>query len=68
MKYIIPASELYQKAKEILNDGMEFVEISFMEPDEEDDLPAAVHFEAYRASDFGSTDYEEIDVVDPAAG
>ena len=68
MKYIIPASELYQKAKEILSDGMEFVEISFLYPDEEDDLPAAVHFEAYRTSDFGSTNYEEIDVIDPEAG
>ena len=67
MDYIISASELYQKAKEILNDGMDYVVISFMEPDEtdsDDPLPAAVHFDAFKKH--GScvwTDYEEIDVA-----
>ena len=48
MKYIVNASELYRLTKEIVNDGMDYVEISLMEPD--DDLPAAVHFEAARKS------------------
>ncbi len=65
MRYIVPASELYQKAKEILNDGMDYVEISFMEPDEEDDLPAAIHFEAFKKSSYGSVNYEEVDVIVP---
>ena len=62
MRYIISASDLYQKSKEILNDGMDFVEISFMDPD--DDLPAAVHFQDWKKNADYDLDYEEIDVVD----
>ena len=66
MYYIISASELYQKAKEILKDGMDFVEISLFEPDEEFDIPAGVHFEAFKkASPYEHIDYEDIDVIDP---
>ena len=68
MDYIISASELYQKAKEILNDGMDYVAISFMEPDEidtDDPLPAAVHFDAFKKSTPEAwIDFEEINVVD----
>jgi hypothetical protein len=64
MRYIIPASDLYQKAKEILNAGMDYVEISFMEPD--DDLPAAVHFQAWKKNADHDEDFEEIDIVDSA--
>lgn len=62
MAYIVKASELYQRAKEMLNDGMDFVEIDFHEGD--DDLPRCVMFSAYGQSDFGSIDYEEIYTVD----
>lgn len=64
MRYIVSASDLYQKAKEIINDGMDYVEISLMEPD--DDLPAAVHFQAWKKNANCDEDYEEIDVVDSA--
>mgnify|MGYP006988891028 CR=1 FL=1 len=64
MRYIVSASELYQKAKEILNDGMDYIEISLMEPDE--DLPAAVHFQAWKKNAEYDVDYEEIDVVESA--
>lgn len=64
MKYIVNASELYRLTKEIVNDGMDYVEISLMEPD--DDLPAAVHFEAARKAGLeGWEDYEDLEVVNP---
>jgi len=65
MRYIVPVSELYEKIKEILEDGMDYVEVSLMEPDEEDEIPAGVHFEAFRKNSYGSVNYEEVDVVDP---
>lgn len=68
MDYVITASELYQKAKEILNSGMDYVAISLMEPDNscpDDPLPAGVHFEAFtKTCPDGWIDFEEIDVVD----
>lgn len=67
MEYVISASELYQRAKEILNAGMDFVEISLCEPDDsvpDDPLPASVHFDAFRKSTpFEVIDFEDIDVV-----
>ncbi len=63
MTCVIPASELYQMAKEILNDGMDYVEISLMEP--EDDQPAAVHFTAWKKHADHDVDYEEIEAVTP---
>lgn len=65
MRYIISAAELFRKAEEILNDGMDYVEISLLEPDEEDEIPAGVHFEAFRKGSYGSVNYEEVDVIDP---
>ena len=68
MDYVITASELYQKAKEILNSGMDYVAISLMEPDNscpDDPLPADVHFEAFTTTcPAGWIDFDEIDVVD----
>lgn len=62
MKYVVSASELYRLAEEIVNDGMDYVEITLMEPDEE--LPAAVHFEAVRKAGLEIwEDYEELEVV-----
>lgn len=62
MKYVVSASELYRLAEEIVNDGMDYVEITLMEPDEE--LPAAVHFEAARKAGLEIwEDYEELEVV-----
>lgn len=65
MRYIVPVPELYEKIREILNDGMDFVEISLLEPDDEDEIPAGVHFEAFRKGSYGSVNYEEVDVIDP---
>ena len=69
MVYVISASELFQKAKEILNDGRDFVEISLMQPDNsdsDDPIPASVHFDAFGKRDFGGAiDYGDIDVVTP---
>lgn len=49
---IISASELFQRAKEILNDGNTHVEIQFIESDGE--MPDSIGFEAWRnGSDFG---------------
>lgn len=49
---VISASELFQRAKEILNDGNTHVEIQFIESDGE--MPDSIGFEAWRSgSDFG---------------
>lgn len=68
MEYIVSASELFQKAKEILNSGMDRVEISLIEPDisdPDDPLPACVHFYAFKAgSPESRIDFEEIDVIE----
>lgn len=67
MEYVISASELYQRAKEILNAGMDYVEISLCEPDDsypDDPLPASVHFEAFKKSTpFEAVIFDDIDVV-----
>lgn len=56
----ISVSELYQKAKEMLNDGMDYVEIGIDEAD--DELPPAVYFQAWtrHAPEMG-VDYEVIE-------
>ena len=67
MDYIISASELYQRAKEMLNRGMDYVSISLMDPDDsvpDDPLPACVHFEACSKKDTNSWfDFNEIDAI-----
>ena len=63
MDYIVSAADLLKLAKTIVDDGKDYVEISFFEPDEE--LPASVHFEAIRKGDFVWVDYEGLEVVNP---
>ena len=69
MAYIVRASELFQKAKEILNDGMDFVELEYLEADNsfpDDPLPPSIVFSAFKKSDpLMSIDYEEIEVLSP---
>ncbi len=68
MEFIISASELFQKAKEILNDGMDRVIIDLCEEDTtlpDDPVPACVSFHAFKSSaPHPITDYDEIYVVD----
>lgn len=45
---VVSASELYQWAKEILNCGMDFVEVSII--DDPADPPAAMFFDAWKES------------------
>lgn len=66
-QYIISVHELYERVKEMLDRGMDFVEISLMEADNSDSdhpIPACVHFDAFSKNEpeFG-IDFEEIDVV-----
>lgn len=66
-EYIISVHELHERVKEMLDEGMDFVEISFIEADNsdpEDPIPACVHFEAFskKQPEFG-VDFEDIDVV-----
>lgn len=67
MEYVISASELFQMAKKILNDGMDFVSIDLLEEDTtdpSDPIPPSVHFDAFKKSDPECwVDYEEIYVV-----
>ena len=66
MDYVIKADELYRMAKEILNDGMDFVHISFLEGDDSDPddiLPDALKFDASKKGSYGLVDYDSIDLV-----
>lgn len=59
----VSASALYQKAKEIVNDGMDYVNIFISDADEE--LPPAIFFEAWtkRAPEMG-VDYDVIEAAE----
>ena len=64
MEYTIKVSDLYQRAKEMMDDEMDFVTISLDPP--EKDLPACVSFAAWQKScPEAQTDYEELDVIPP---
>lgn len=43
---VVSASELFQRAKEMLNDGNTYVKIDFIEPDGE--IPAMLGFSAWK--------------------
>ena len=65
MDYIVSASDLYRIAKQIINDGMDWVEVSLLEPDNtipSDPLPPGLGFRAWKnAEEFGVI-YGAIDV------
>lgn len=60
-RIVVSVSALYQKAKEMLNDGMDFTEIYISDADE--DIPAALCFDAWQKCDLGAADYDEIEAV-----
>lgn len=56
----VSASALYQKAKEILNDGMDYVDVFISEADE--DLPPAIFFSAWsKSAPEMCVSYEEVE-------
>ena len=59
---LIKVSDLLAKARELSQDGIEYVELSLLEADGE--LPACVCFNAYSATVDSCIDYEEINAVD----
>ena len=66
MDYIVKTSDLLKVAKDWVEEGMDNVEISLSEPDEE--LPAMVSFCAAEAGDLdGWIDFDDLEVVDPWA-
>lgn len=66
MDYIVKTSDLLKVAKELVEEGMDYVEISLSEPDEE--LPAMVSFCAAEVGELdGWTDFDELEVVNPWA-
>ena len=66
--YIISASDLLDMAKSIVEDGMDYVAVSFMEEDLTDPdmpIPPGIHFECFtKESPEVMICYDEIDVVD----
>lgn len=46
---VVSVSDLYQRAKEMLNCGMDFVEVSIIE-DPLEEPPVFMYFEAWKAS------------------
>lgn len=60
-RIVVSVSALYQKAKELLNDGMDFAEIYISGADNE--IPAALCFDAWQKCDLGAADYGEIEAA-----
>lgn len=65
MPIIVNPAELLSKIQEIVDDGMDFVEINYLEAD--DDAPACLWFEAWKRNDDCSIAYEEVEAVDESA-
>lgn len=64
MKVTVSVSDLYKLAKDMLNDGMDYVEISFIEQDEDDEIPPSLNFEASkRTESFMGIDYGFLDDI-----
>lgn len=64
MNVTVKVSDLYKLSKEMLNDGMDYVEVSILEPDPEDDFPVCLHFEASKAAEPEvGIDYEDLDDI-----
>ncbi|MBU5627744.1 hypothetical protein KQI82_12570 [Oscillibacter sp. MSJ-2] len=61
----ISVKELYQKAKDMMDDGMEFVTLSLFEPDNSAGIPAWVGFVAGSPDLSSGIDYEDIESVEP---
>ena len=55
----VKISELLEKAQEMLSAGYEYVNVC--ELDADDDIPKALHFEAYDSSFGGGIDFEDVD-------
>lgn len=58
----VKISELLEKAQEMASAGYEFVNVC--ELDANDDIPKALHFEAYDSNFSGGIDFEEVDHVE----
>lgn len=64
MDFIVKTSDLLNVAKELAEEGLDYVEISLYEPDE--DIPATVNFCAAEAREpDGWVDFADIEVVNP---
>lgn len=63
---VVPVSALLKLAKDLESDGMEYVQFSVLDPDEDDGevIPASLSASGFKASmpDF-RTDYEEIEHI-----
>jgi len=58
MGVTVSVSELYQLAKDMLNDGMDYVEVTFIEHDEDEEIPSSLNFEASkRTQSYMGIDY-----------
>lgn len=64
MHVTVKVRDLFNLAKEMLDDGMDYVEVSILGPEPEFDCPASLHFDASKASmpEMG-VDYEELDDI-----
>lgn len=61
---VVKVSDLLAKAAELKDANMDFVELSFLEAEPEDELPASVHFEAFSSDDpYCRIDFEDVDEV-----
>lgn len=67
-QFVIPAMDLYNMAKDIINDGMDYAIISLLDADDSDPddvIPPSVHFSACKKHSDAEVDYDDIYVVVP---
>lgn len=62
----IKVSELYERAKQMQDDGMEYVKLSILDEDEVDDdiIPPSLWLNAFSDEEPGSIDYDGIESID----
>lgn len=64
-KITIPVKELLERVKEMDKDGMDFAELSILEPDAAENLPACLWLTGLKKSEpYESVDYDSIDAID----
>ena len=67
MEISVSVIELYDRLKEMVEDGMDFVTVSVVEADEDVGDPACLMFEAWsKEKAFMGVQYDSVDAVSPS--
>lgn len=65
MEITVSVRDLLRRAQEMSSDGMDFVTLSVVDADADEDLPAALMFEAWsKSASFMGIQYDSIDAAE----